>query len=59
MSCILKVRKVKGSRAWWLRLDCGHRYKWTGTRRPKAGQSIDCPEDHPITIEEGVDAAET
>lgn len=51
MSEILSVVKVRGQRAWWLILDCGHWYKWTGDKPPKVGAEFRCPSDTLPTVE--------
>jgi hypothetical protein len=44
MSEILKKFKEPGRRVWWLPLDCGHWYKWTGPAKPpRVGAELDCP----------------
>lgn len=54
MSTILRVVRVPGHGLprYWLTLDCGHRYKWSGPRPPQVGTEIACPEDSPITVED-------
>lgn len=50
MSTILEVTQA-GPKAWRLRLSCGHNYKWTGPfAPPQVGDTLDCPEDSPITV---------
>ena len=29
---------------WWLILDCGHWYHWTGDKEPKADSDFPCPD---------------
>jgi hypothetical protein len=54
MSEILDVRENKGG-GWWLILDCGHWFKWTGyTDLPVIGDDFPCPSDKPIVVKRGV-----
>jgi len=53
MSEILATCKVAEGRGWWLILECGHWYKWTGTEPLEPGEDIDCPNDTPITVKKG------
>lgn len=52
MSEILATVKVAEGRGWWLILECGHWYKWTGSE-PPSGDEIDCPSDTTITVKKG------
>jgi hypothetical protein len=60
MSEILDVRENNGG-GWWLILDCGHWFKWTGSPRlsdnhdpPAVGDNFPCPSDKPIVVKRGV-----
>jgi hypothetical protein len=53
MSEILATCKVKDANGWWLILECGHWYKWTGAVAPPIGDDIDCPSDTKITVKKG------
>lgn len=35
---------IAHKRTWWLILDCGHWYHWTGKEAPKADVDFPCPE---------------
>ena len=48
MSTILAVVKVRQATAWWLILDCGHWYKWTGEKPLKVNGEIRCPNCTPL-----------
>lgn len=49
MSEILDV--LVGSQAYWLILDCGHWYKWTGDAPPpETGADFRCPGCTPVTV---------
>jgi len=45
-STILEIIEQGG--VYWLILECGHWYKWTGKELPKE-DTIDCPKDDPGT----------
>lgn len=50
MSEILKTfvdHMIAHKRTWWLILDCGHWYHWTGKEAPKADVDFPCPECKP------------
>lgn len=48
---IVAIRKVPvPGHGLWLRLACGHRYKWTGSLRPHVGEEIACPECNLLTV---------
>lgn len=62
MSQILKtftdseLSQIGAPQTWWLILDCGHWYHWTGDATP-AGDMIDCPACHPVGVQRGTDGA--
>jgi len=43
---IIDVQKNDTSNGYWLILDCGHWYKWTGKLLPKIGDEFRCPWKH-------------
>lgn len=50
-SAILTIRKVPApGHGLWLRLSCGHRYKWAGSLRPHVGEELACPECNRPTV---------
>ena len=54
MSEILSVIKLRGRVAWWIILDCGHWYKWSGEHKPpRVGKELDCPSCKQITVVPG------
>ena len=40
---ILQVFRIGHPPTWWLILDCGHWYHWTGTDAPKSKVEFPCP----------------
>lgn len=44
---VLAIIKRRGVTSWWMILDCGHWYKWTGAKRPSA-EPFPCPECAPM-----------
>ena len=40
---ILDVQKNGTGNGWWVILECGHWYKWTGELPPKIGTQFNCP----------------
>ena len=52
MTEIVDIFKVRaGSGGWWLILNCGHWYKWTGPKVPKVGAYFRCPDCQTIRVE--------
>lgn len=53
MSQILKTfthRQQGFPNTWWLILDCGHWYHWTGVEAPNANEPFQCPSCHPPVV---------
>ena len=54
MSAILKTfddHMIENRTTWWLILDCGHWYHWTGDEAPKADSVFPCPDcKRPIVV---------
>ena len=55
MSAILKVfpdHTIKDKTTWWIILDCGHWYHWTGDKKPDDKVDFPCPYEPTIkTVE--------
>ena len=49
MTEILAKVKVRGCAKWWLILDCGHWFKWTGAK-PPSGDEFQCVSCRPLPI---------
>ena len=47
---ILFSCKITKANKWYLILECGHWYKWTGPKSPRVGTEIDCSECSDITV---------
>ena len=50
VSAILAIIRIRRTPAWWLILDCGHWYKWTGQTGPKADRDFPCPTCQPSLL---------
>lgn len=52
MSEILKIfvdLMIIDRPTWWVILDCGHWYHWTGAKPPE-GEELDCPHCNQATV---------
>jgi len=50
MAGVLKIfddNMIKDHTTWWLILECGHWYHWTGNSKPNSN-NIDCPSCGPL-----------
>ena len=54
MSAILKVfpdHTIKDKTTWWIILDCGHWYHWTGETKPNDKVDFPCPYEELTSVE--------